>query len=164
MFKIFQEKKIPTKPNHDLILKIKLELDQMVNLVNAALRLSTQDNPNIMEMEIIEARKRIEQARSEVQAGFICFQNAFDMWPEGKPVFVELNKFFENTSLFYNNLISWCELIQSPSFDIFKTQDKSRYQNYVLKNRRFSTEIDFHFAKANELLKQYTGIELLPFE
>jgi hypothetical protein len=162
MFNIFSKNKPPNKPNEALIHEIKLELDQMVNHLNNAFRLFGGSNPNIMDLEIIDARKRFRQINLEIQAGKMCFHNVVDIWPDGKQVFIEISKFFENMSLFFDNFLKWCELIHSPSFDIYNTSHQNAYQNHVLNSRKYSSKTDFHYNKAIELLRKFTGIELLP--
>ena len=160
MFDFLSRKKLPAKPKKEITENIKLELDQMVDQINTAIKLMKEDTPNIMEMESTDAKKRLRQIRLELRAGQNSLQNALDLWPEGQIILLEFGKFFENTYSMLDNLLEWRAYTNNPAFDIFKPSDRRKHRSYVLNNRKFASKTDYHFERGKELLREYTGIYL----
>ena len=119
------------------------------------------EQPNLMEINITEARFRINYAKVEMKAGYSCFQDIVNIWPEGNKIYSELYKYFSLADEFYDNLLEWCELINKPSFDIYNLSDKIKYQNFVLNNRQYSAEADFHYSKASELIVEFLNVTIV---
>ena len=143
MFDIFSRNKKQLNLSPELYHVVMKEFTQMANHMHVALEIDMMSKPHIMEMELSDARKRISAVRLEIQAGYANFQNVVRTLPDANFIFTEIHKLFNALNSFVDNQAEWCELINRPTFDIFNLSDKSKYQQYVINNRRFAEQVEF---------------------
>lgn len=155
MFDLFSRKKKQIILSPERYEKVMGDLTQMINHVQAAAEIEMQRNPHIMEMKLGDARIRIGEVRHEIQSGYTYFQKVIDILPEGEFIFTEIKKMFTALNSFIDNQAEWCELINRPTFDIFNSSDKKKYQQFVINNRRFAEHVEYHKNKMVEFITNH---------